>query len=229
MERPRRAAFFDVDETLIAAKSLFRLLVLHFETAGRPDADYRRAIADLQALAAAGASRDDMQRAYFRLFAGQEEKGLAEVGVKWFDGELARGSLFHPPVLEAFRRHAAWGDLTILVSGSFGACLDPIARHLGADGLICSRPAVRDGRYTGTIATPMVGSAKAAAVQALAAARGIDLAASHAYGDDASDLPVLALVGYPVVVGDDPVLAARALEEGWARLPGVKSPTGGEP
>jgi HAD superfamily phosphoserine phosphatase-like hydrolase len=129
-------------------------------------------------------------------------------------------------VLRAFRRHAVRRDLTILVSGSFGACLDPIARYLRADGLICSRPSVRDGCYTGTIDTPMVGSAKAAAVLAEAAARRIDLAASSAYGDDASDLPVLALVGNPVVVGDDPVLAVHALQNGWRRLPGVGKPVG---
>jgi HAD superfamily hydrolase (TIGR01490 family) len=223
VEPLRPAAFFDVDETLIAAKSLFRLLELHFEALGRPTTAYEQAGAELKALAVSGASRDDVQRAYFRLFAGRDVEELAELGARWFEGELARGSLFHPPVLRAFRRHAVCGDLTILVSGSFGACLDPIARYLGADGLLCSRPGVRDGRYTGIIATPMLGSAKAAAVLAEAAVRGIDLAASYAYGDHASDLPVLALVGNPVVVGDDPVLAIHALQRGWARLPGVSS------
>ena len=35
-------------------------------------------------------------------------------------------------MLAALWRHAAAGDLTLLVSGSFPACLDPIARYVGA-------------------------------------------------------------------------------------------------
>jgi HAD superfamily hydrolase (TIGR01490 family) len=222
----RPGAFFDVDETLITSKSMLRLLGLHFEALGRSQADCERALAGLRALSASGASRDDVQRAYFRLFAGHDASAVGQLGLRWFHDELARGCLFHQPVLRVLRRHAVIGDLIILVSGSFGACLDPIARYLGADGVLCSRPAVRDGRYTGTIAVPMVGSTKAAAVRAEAAARGIDLAASFAYGDHVSDLPVLSLVGNPVVVGDDRVLAAHAAEKGWARLPGVHTLTG---
>ena len=44
-----------------------------------------------------------------------------------------------------------------------------------------------------------------------------------AYGDHAPDLPVLDLVGNPVVVGDGPVLARHACRKGWARLPGVNT------
>ena len=44
-----------------------------------------------------------------------------------------------------------------------------------------------------------------------------------ASGDHASDLPVLDLVGNPVVVGDHPVPAPHACRKGWARLPGVNT------
>jgi len=60
-------------------------------------------------------------------------------------------------------------------------------------------------------------------VRTWAAARGVDLRSSHAYGDHASDLPVLSLVGRPVVVGDDPVLAGHAALRGWTRLPGASA------
>jgi len=127
--------------------------------------------------------------------------------------------LFHPPVLDAFRRHTAAGDRTVLVSGSFPACLDPLARYLEAGAVLCSRPEVRHGRYTGEILQPMIGAAKAAAVQADAAAHGIDLLDCYAYGDHISDLPVLGVVGAPVVVGDDPVLTDHAIRHGWTQLP----------
>ena len=47
------------------------------------------------------------------------------------------------------------------------------------------------------------------AMRELAAAEGIDLAASYAYSDSESDLPMLRTVGHPVVVNPDAELRAR--------------------
>jgi hypothetical protein len=44
---------------------------------------------------------------------------------------------------------------------------------------------------------------------------GIDLAASYAYSDSESDLPMLRLVGNPVVVNPDAELLRTARAEGW--------------
>ncbi len=44
---------------------------------------------------------------------------------------------------------------------------------------------------------------------------GIDLAASHAYSDSESDLPMLRAVGNAVVVNPDAALRRIAIEEGW--------------
>ena len=44
---------------------------------------------------------------------------------------------------------------------------------------------------------------------------GINLAASWAYSDSESDLPMLRAVGHPVVVNPDGPLARAAREEGW--------------
>ena len=44
---------------------------------------------------------------------------------------------------------------------------------------------------------------------------GIDLAASYAYSDSESDLPMLKLVGNAVVVNPDAELSRIAREEGW--------------
>jgi len=44
---------------------------------------------------------------------------------------------------------------------------------------------------------------------------GIDLAASSAYSDSATDLPMLEAVGRPVAVNADRALAKVAKERGW--------------
>ena len=52
----------------------------------------------------------------------------------------------------------------------------------------------------------------------LAEREGIDLAASWAYSDSESDLPMLRLVGHPVAVNPDAELGRVARDEGWEVL-----------
>jgi HAD superfamily hydrolase (TIGR01490 family) len=215
---PTRAAFFDVDGTLTTATSLFRFLEFDMAARGLPPGEYLRAEQWLRSMTASGVPRSETNRAYFRLLAGLGEADLAARGAAWFRSELERGNLLRGESVRALRSHADAGDLLVLVSGSFPACLDPINAFLGADLLLCSRPTIHDGRYTGEIVEPMIGERKVETVRAEAAARGISLARSHAYGDHESDLPLLTLVGHPVVVGDDPVLARFAARHGWKRL-----------
>jgi hypothetical protein len=49
----------------------------------------------------------------------------------------------------------------------------------------------------------------------VAAAEGIDLAASYAYSDSYTDAPMLEAVGHPVAVNPDRVLLKLAREKGW--------------
>ncbi|MFJ5233128.1 HAD family hydrolase [Kitasatospora sp. NPDC088391] len=213
------AAFFDVDETLIGAKSMFRFLEHYWRAVGRPDRDYLDTWDRFARLPAEGVTREQSNRLFYRLFAGDEVAEVTRHGAEWFAAALARGDLWNPSGLTAFRRHRAAGHLTVLVSGSFPPCLDPLAAALGADLVLCSRPEQADGRYTGELATPMIGETKATAARTLMATHHLDPADCHAYGDHPSDLPLLHQVGHPVVIGDDPTLTHLATRAGWTRLP----------
>jgi hypothetical protein len=85
------------------------------------------------------------------------------------------------------------------------------------DGAIGSHFSDSDnGVYTGRASGLFVyGEAKAVAIAQVAQAEGIDLAASYAYSDSASDLPMLRAVGHPVVVSPDADLRRLARQEGW--------------
>ena len=61
----------------------------------------------------------------------------------------------------------------------------------------------------------MYRAGKARAIEQLAEREGIDLAASYAYSDSESDLPMLEAVGHPVAVNPDAALARIARERGW--------------
>ena len=70
-----------------------------------------------------------------------------------------------------------------------------------------------EGRYTGKMQFYAFGPFKAEAMDTLAAERGIDLAASYAYTDSYTDLPMLEAVGHPVAVNPDRVLNRYAGDE----------------
>ena len=212
----RRAAFFDVDGTLTTRPTLFAFLAEHLVARGWSTVDAGAAVDRLRGLSRAGRPRQEVLRAYARHLAGAEERAALATGARWHLAEVAAGGLYRPEAVAALRAHRAAGALVVLVSGSFPPCLDPIAAELGADVLLCSRPQVRDGRYTGELPTPVIGERKAEAVHRLAAVHDLDLDRSAAYGDHISDVPLLAAVGHPVVVGDDPVLTAHARQHGWS-------------
>ena len=77
-------------------------------------------------------------------------------------------------------------------------------------------PSPSNGVYTGRLVGGLLhGEAKAAAVEALAAREGLDLARCSAYSDSANDLPMLRLVGHPTVINPDAELRAEARANHW--------------
>ncbi|MFI9012124.1 HAD family hydrolase [Actinosynnema sp. NPDC053489] len=221
----RRAAFFDVDGTLTTRPTLFAFLVEHLVAHGRSPADAGAEVERLRGMSRAGVARQDVLRACTRHFAGTREGAASAAAARWYGAEVAAGGFYREEVVAALRRHRAAGDLVVLVSGSFPACLDPVAAEVGADVLLCSRPRVRDGRYTGELPTPLIGASKVEAVRALVTGHDLDLSRCAAYGDHVSDIPLLAAVGRPVVVGDDPGLTAHARRHGWSTSTPVPAST----
>jgi hypothetical protein len=115
--------------------------------------------------------------------------------------------------------HRAAGRLIVIVSASPEEIVLPLARHLDVDEAIASRALVDDdGRYTGTMQFDAFGPSKVIAMRSLARRHGLDLSASYAYSDSATDLPMLEAVGHPVAVNADRELAKVATERGWEML-----------
>lgn len=211
------AAFFDVDETLVRVKSMFHFLKFYLSRRGEPEETYEKLVYGLHTAAAQGVSRQEINRAYYRLYAGENAERLATAGQAWFE-HYEPQDLFIPETGAELRSARDRGDFVVLVSGSFFACLDPIAERLGADWAFGTRPVIRRGELTGEVVIPLIGDTKGRTAQVAAAVRGLDLARSRAYGDHASDLSLLRSVGRPVVVGEDPVLVQHAAAHGWQRL-----------
>lgn len=212
-------AFFDVDDTLIRPKSMFALLRFHLGQQGEEgDQRYAAIWAEISAMARRGVARAEINRHYYRLWAGASLSDVEAAGRAWFAAEMAGGNFFIAPAVKALRAHQAEGCVIALVSGSFPAALDPIAGWLGADHVLCTRPMAVAGRLTGDIAQPMIGPNKAEAAEALIGRLGSTAARCFAYGDHLSDLDLLDLVGMPGIVPHDPDLIAVATARNWKIL-----------
>lgn len=215
-------ALFDVDETLIRVKSMFSFLDMILSHQGWSEEDRQVAISRFQRIAHTGVSREHVNAAYYRGFAGLSRPWMLERGREWFLERVADDGLFHETVLQELRELRFNGADIALVSGSFEACLAPIAESVGAKYVLASEPTISGDVYTGELARPMIGAAKAEAAQLLIENLRLDRRRVRAYGDHISDAPLLRSAGEGVVVGCDPEMRRLAASEGWRNLPLVK-------
>jgi HAD superfamily hydrolase (TIGR01490 family) len=125
----------------------------------------------------------------------------------------------YPQMLQIAYEHQDAGRPIFICTAASQEMAELMAIVLTFDGAVGSVAEVVDGYYTGRAGGPFTyREGKAEAIRDLAAREDIDLAASWAYSDSESDLPMLRLVGHPVAVNPDAELGRIAREEGWEVL-----------
>jgi HAD superfamily hydrolase (TIGR01490 family) len=214
-----RAAFFDLDKTVIA-KSSALAFGRHFYASGLIN---RRAMIKstyAQFVYALGGA-DDEQMARMRDELARMVTGWDVAQVQSIVAE-ALHDLIDPLVYDEaatlIEAHHAEGDDVVIVSSSGEEVVGPIGQLLRADRVIATRMVIEAGRYTGDVEFYAAGPHKAEAIRELARVQGYDLADSHAYGDSISDLPMLQAVGHPHAVNPDRALRREAETRGWPVL-----------
>ena len=145
---------------------------------------------------------------------GTRVRDLERLGADVLVGVLPR---IYPQMLAVAHEHQDEGRRVYIVTAASQELASLLAHVLVFDGAIGSDfSEVKDGVYTGRPTGLFVYRRdKARAIRQLAEREGIDLAASYAYSDSESDLPMLEAVGHPVAVNPDPELARVAREHGW--------------
>jgi HAD superfamily hydrolase (TIGR01490 family) len=217
---PRAAAFFDLDRTLMEGSSAFQFGRAAYQ-AGLMNR--RRLLADAWAnlrFRLRGSTDEDTHALRDRIsesLAGTRVVDLQRLGAPVLAGVLPR---VYPQVLDIAHEHQEAGRLVYIATAASKELAELLAHVLVLDGGIGSQfSKVRDGVYTGEPTGLFIyGEDKARAIEQLAEREGIDLSASYAYSDSASDLPMLRVVGHPVVVNPDRELLNIARTEGWEVL-----------
>ena len=211
------AAFFDLDKTVIARSSMVAF--------GRPF--YRHGLISRRLLlrglwgqlvylhvGADEARLARMRESVLALTQGWQQTQVRRI-VREALSEVVT-PIIYAEALELIDQHRAAGRRVFIVSASPEEIVQPLAEHLGVDEAIASRAQLDDdGCYTGQMEFYAYGPHKAEAMRDVAGREGIDMAASWAYSDSATDLPMLEVVGHPVAVNPDRDLLRVARERDW--------------
>lgn len=219
MAGSRRAAFFDLDKTILATSSALAFTRPFYRGGliGRRDV-VRSAYAQFVFLAS-GADHDQMEtmRRYMSgLVRGWDVAKVQEIVAETLDRII--DPVVYDEALELIEQHRDAGEDIVIISSSGSEVVEPIGERIGADVSVGTRLVVEDGRYTGEILFYAYGEGKAQAMRDLADERGYDLALSYAYTDSITDLPMLDAVGHPTAVNPDAELRRVAAERDWPIL-----------
>jgi HAD superfamily hydrolase (TIGR01490 family) len=216
----RAAAFFDLDKTLMAGSSgmqFARIAAKRKIVSRRQLAGWAVEHMRYRLRGTTDARTEEVLRVARELISGLSATTVDRMGPEVMAAILPR---VYPQMLDEVYAHQDAGRATFIVSAAGHDVVESLANVLGMDGGIGTRYELDgDGSFTGRFDGPFVyGPGKVEAMQAFAGAHDIDLAASYAYSDSISDLPMLRAVGNPVVVNPDPPLLEIAREEGWQTL-----------
>lgn len=213
----KSAAFFDLDKTILATASSMALRG-PFVDAGL--VTRRAAIMSVLVhlpyiLRGADENRmNEMAKTLGDLAKGIDARRLEATVEESLDSVI--DPVCYLEALEEITRHQAEGRPVIVASASALEVVRPIAKRLGADGILATIVAKdEEGAFAGEILHFNQAEGKARACAELAAERGWNLAECWAYSDSISDEPLLASVGHPVAVNPDRALRKIAEEREW--------------
>jgi len=211
---PATAAIFDFDGTLIPGYSILSFVGERVRQREIGVAEVGRTARMLLEAAAGTATQREMIEQGMAEWRGKAAKDMEALGESIFRREL-EPHIF-PEMREIVDAHRRCGHTLVLASSAGHFQLDPAARYLGIDHVLCTRLEVRRGRLTGKpVGAILWGEHKARAVQAFAARAGIDLAQSFFYADGDEDEALMHLVGRPRPTNPKPQLARVAARRHW--------------
>lgn len=217
---PSKAAFFDVDGTLVKtnvvhvyayyAMNRGSLLGMAGRTASTAASLPLFGVMDL-------VNRKVFNEFFYRYYQGLSEDRLISVAEDMFE-DVLRPGLYEQSqdLIDQARRS---GCKIVLVTGALDFTMRPLARHLGVDDLIANKMQFVGGKATGKVIPPIIeGANKANSIRAYCERQGLALNQCHGYSDSASDYPMLTVVGRPTAVNPDMRLRSLARAYNWPIL-----------
>jgi HAD superfamily hydrolase (TIGR01490 family) len=209
-------AAFDVDGTLVETNVVEYFLWMRLKA--QPLQDWPAFMAQMlrkgpRWLFLERRSRAEFQRSFYREYAGLDVEEMRRLGEEALHAVTLRR--IYPDGIRRIREHKRAGHRVLLLTGALDVVVEPLAALLEVE-VDCAHLLVKDGRLTGDLQSPPpAGEARSTLLEEYARATSVTLEESFAYADSLSDLPMLEIVGTPVVVNPDPRLSQLAGQRGW--------------
>lgn len=213
-------AFFDVDNTLMRGTSLFHLGREAWARKLIGAREIARFAWHQRRFISVGENQDHLDSARDRalgLVGGHSVDEINSLAEHIWEYRIKKR--LYPDAVGLTHEHVAKGHEVWLVSATPVEIGTVMAKHLGLTGALGTVVESVDGVYTGNlVGHTLHAERKAEAARDLAASAGADLRDCWAYSDSRNDIPLLELVGNPVVVNPDATLAHHATGKGWPIL-----------
>lgn len=215
---PKRAAFFDVDNTLLRGSTIYFLGRGMYQRGFFAKKDVSRfVLANLRYRLTGKENGVEIKRwqdAATDFIGGHNVKDIEVMAQNVYD-QYVSPALWQGTI-EIAQAHLRNNEEVWLVTAAPLDMAYLISQRLGFTGALGSKAETKDGVYTGKmIGNLLHGKEKAAAVIELAQEHNFDLQDCYSYSDSHNDLPLLLAVGHPSAINPDAILRLRALRDSW--------------
>ncbi|MDH3429948.1 MAG: HAD-IB family hydrolase [Gammaproteobacteria bacterium] len=211
---PQIGAFFDFDGTVISGYSAFAFIE---EQVLRGHLSPRELVELFGAMASFGLGKmgfSGMMLAMSQFLRGIREDSYAAFGNELFETHIARS--IYPESRALVHAHLSKGHTVAIISSATPYQVEPAARDLNIEHVLCTRLEVENGMFTGAVVRPTCfGPGKVTAAESLVAKYGVDLGKSFFYSDSDDDIALLERVGNPRPLNPNSKLLAIAERRGW--------------
>lgn len=214
----RVGAFFDLDGTLVSG---FTATAHAGHRIRRRQARIGEVLGVIEAAVRYRLGRMEFERLLVRAagyLRGESADELADLGEYLFRNHIEERVF--DVMRDIVAAHQERGHTVALSSSALTMHVEPVARYLGIEHVICNHFDVDDrGLLTGGIVAPIVwGARKASAVRHFCAGNDVTLQRSYFYADGDEEITLMREVGLPRPVNPRPGLAAEAAKHGWPVL-----------
>jgi len=211
---PEIGAFFDFDGTVISGYSAFAFIE---EQIKRGHLSPRELVELLGAMASFGMGNlgfSAMMLGMAQFLRGIREDSYAAFGQELFESHIARQ--IYPESRALVEAHLHKGHTVAIISSATPYQVEPAARDLDIEHVLCTRLEVEKGMFTGSVIRPTCfGPGKVTAAESLVGPHGVDLDKSFFYSDSDDDIQLLERVGNPRPLNPNKKLLAIAENRAW--------------
>lgn len=213
-EGPQVGAFFDFDGTLIAGFSATVFLKEQVRRGEVSPYEFIELLSAVTQFSIGGMGFSGLLSTAARFMRGVREADYIAFGEELYEQQLARR--VYPESRALVKAHMARGHTVAIISSATPYQVEPVARDLGIEHVLCSRYEVRDGVFTGGIERPLCfGQGKVLAAEGLAERFGVELEQSFFYSDSHDDIELLERVGHPQPLNPNARLTEISERHGW--------------